>query len=62
MGGGGMLFWGEIYQIPPDFVVNSQHIDIADVILWLALPPHFVYPRKIEESAASYPLKAAVHH
>ena len=49
-------------QIPPDFVVNSQHIDIADVILWLALPPHFVYPRKIEGSAASHPLKAAVHH
>src|SRR5215831_15284059 len=35
-------------QIPPDFVVNSQHIDTADVILWLALPPHFVYPRKIK--------------
>src|SRR5215467_5719170 len=47
----------EFSQIPPDFVVNSQHIDIADVILWLALPPHFVYPRKIEGSAASHPLR-----
>jgi hypothetical protein len=45
-----------------DLVVNSQRIDIADVILWLALPPHFVYPRKIKGSAASHPLKAAVHH
>src|SRR5262249_31805957 len=33
------------FQIPPDLVVKSQHIDITGVILWPALLPHIVYPR-----------------
>src|SRR5947208_16143994 len=46
----------------PDLVVKSQRINIAGVILWLALPPHIVYPQEIQGSAAPHPLKAAVHH
>ena len=48
-------------QIPPDLVVKSQHMDIAGVILWLALPPYIVHPREIKGSAAPHPLKTAVH-
>jgi hypothetical protein len=35
-------------QIPPDFVVKFQRVDIVDAILWFVLQPRVVYQRRIK--------------
>jgi len=37
-----------LFQTPPDLVVKSQPIDMADVILWLVLRHRVVYQREIK--------------